>query len=137
MEWLTGKPIRHIDFEALVLINKKVVSLTREKHEYTEEDERRIRSLLQEVEELEVGVDSEAVILDKASLLIFRVASGQYFHEGNKRTALVAGLSFLQMNGFAADVENTDLVAVVDRTGISTASLNDIRDVLRRLIKSV
>jgi len=134
---LVGKPIRHMDFNALILINKEVVSLTGEKHEYTEEDERRIRSLLKDVEQREVEADFEEEILAKTSLLVFRIASGQYFHEGNKRTALVAGLAFLQMNGYTLDIKNTDLVAVVDRAGISAATLNDVHAALRRLIRSV
>lgn len=126
-----------MDFDTLVLINREVVSLTKEKHEFTEEDERRIRSMLKDVEQLGDDVDSEDAIIGKASLLIFRIASGQYFHEGNKRTALVAGLSFLQMNRFSADIKNADLVAVVDRAGIATATLNDVRAVLRRLVRNV
>lgn len=126
-----------MDFDSLVLINKEVVSLTKEKHEYTDEDERRIRSLLRDVEQLEVGADLQEAILGKAAVLIFRIASGQYFHEGNKRTALVAGLSFLRMNGFTADVEDVNLVAVVDRAGISTATLIDVQAALRNLIRNV
>lgn len=136
-EELVGKPVHHIDFDALILINKEVVSLTKEKHEYTEEDERRIRSLLKDVEQLGVEADFEEEILGKASLLIFKIASGQYFHEGNKRTALVAGLAFLQMNGYTLDIKNADLVGVVDRAGISTATLNDVQAALRRLNRSV
>jgi death-on-curing family protein len=121
----------------LVLINKKVTSLTGEKHEYTDEDERRIRSMLKDVEKLGANYNSMDAMLEKVSLLVYRVASGQYFHEGNKRTALVAGLSFLQMNGFTADIEDSDLVAVIDRAGVSNATLNDVRMKLGKLIRNV
>lgn len=126
-----------MDFGALTTVNKKVVSLTQEKHEYDEEDEVRIRSLLRDVEQLEVEGGLGEEMLAKASLLIFRIASGQYFHEGNKRTALVAGLAFLRMNGFTADIESADLVSVIDKAGVSNATLNGVQDVLRRLVKSV
>jgi death-on-curing family protein len=132
---LAGRSIRHIDFETLVLINQKVVALTKEKHEYTTEDEDRIRQLLKDVEMLG-GADPRETVLGKAALLMFRIASGQYFHEGNKRTALVAGLSFLQMNGLTADIEDPNLVGVVDRAGVANASLKDVQDVLRGLIRS-
>lgn len=134
---LTRKPIRHVDFDTLILINREVVSLTRETHEFTDEDERRIRSMLNDVEHLSDDVDPKEMIIGKASLLIFRVASGQYFHEGNKRTALVAGLSFLQMNGFTADIRNADLIAVIDRAGVAAATLNDVQAVLKRMIRNV
>ncbi|MDV3294164.1 MAG: Fic family protein [Nitrososphaerales archaeon] len=134
---MVGSPVRHMNFDALILINREVVSLTGEKHEYTEEDERRIRSLLMDVEQLGVRGEYREEILAKVSLLIFRIASGQYFHEGNKRTALVAGLAFLQMNGYTLDIKDTDLVSVIDRAGISTATLNDVQAVLRRLVRDV
>ncbi len=129
--------IRHIDFGTLSMINKQVVSLTGEKHEYTEEDEKRIKSMLEEIEEVTRSNDLGAAIREKAALLIFRIASGQNFHEGNKRTALVAGLAFLEMNGYTLDIKNPRLVSVVDRTGVATASLNDIRTTLRKLIRNV
>ena len=134
---MSRNPVRHIDFKALVLINKEVVSLTGEKHEYTEEDERRIRKSLNDVERLGIEEDPRDEILAKASLLMFRIASGQYFHEGNKRTALVAGLAFLQMNGHTFDIKDPGLVEVIDRAGISTATLNDVHEALRRLIRDV
>lgn len=129
--------IRHIDFDALVLINKEVVSLTGETHEFTEEDEERVRKLLKEVNMVTMKGDLDAEILEKAARLIFGIARGQHFHEGNKRTALVAGLAFLQMNGFTMDIRGPGLVSVVDRAGVSTATLNDIRAQLRKLIRSV
>lgn len=128
--------VRHIDFKTLVLINREVVSLTGEKHEYAEEDETRIKSFLKEIKELIID-DPNAEILEKASLLTFRIASGQHFHEGNKRTALVAVLAFLRMNRYTLDIRDLGLVTVVDRAGISTANLNDIRTTLKTLIRVV
>ena len=82
-----SRRIRHVDFGTLVAINREVVSLTGEKHEFTDEDERRMKSLLKEVEDAAAADDYDAQILEKASLLVFRIAAGQHFHEGNKRTA--------------------------------------------------
>jgi death-on-curing family protein len=133
-----AKPvIHHVDFDTLVLINREVVSLTSERHEYTDEDAKRIRALLKEVREAGSRNDFEAAVLEKASVLIFRIASGQHFHEGNKRTALVAGLAFLEMNGHTLDIKDPGLVSVVDRAGISTATLNDVSTTLKRLVRSV
>ena len=131
------KPVRHVDFRTLVMINREVVALTGDKHEYTEEDEERIKALLKAVEDLDGREDFRAVILDKASLLTFRVASGQNFHEGDKRTALVAGLAFLEMNGFEADIKDSGLVAAVDRAGIGTATLKEVKAALKKLIRNV
>ena len=113
-----------------------MVSLTGEEHRYEHEDERRARSLLEQIENLNAASRREE-ILQEASLLVFGLASGQYFHEGNKRTALVAGLAFLELNGSTMDVKDPALVSVVDRAGISTATLNEVRDIMNSLIKDV
>ncbi len=128
--------IRYLDFERLALINEKVVSLTGEKHFFEEEDEKRARILLSGVENLRAHSRLEEM-LAKVSLLIFGLASGQYFHEGNKRTALVAGLAFLELNKLTLDIKDPALVSVIDEAGISTASLNDVRDVIEKLIRDV
>lgn len=132
-----ARRIRYLDFDALVLINKEVVSLTREKHEYEEEDERRMKSMLRSVKDLVIGGNMDDAIVRKAALLIFRIASGQHFHEGNKRAALVAGLAFLKMNDFEFDIENPELVSIVDKAGVATASLKDVESSLRRLSRHV
>lgn len=132
-----ARTIRYLDFDTLVLINKEVVSLTREKHEYDEDDEKRMKALLRSVKELDAGKSRKDVIIEKAALLVFKIASGQNFHEGNKRTALVAGLAFLRMNGSTLDIKDAELVSVVDRAGVATATLKDVKDVLQRLVKHV
>jgi len=132
-----ARVVRHLDFDALVLINKQVVSLTEERHEYDEEDEKRMKALLRSVKELDVGKNVNERIIEKAALLIFRIASGQNFHEGNKRTALVAGLAFLRMNGYTLDIRDQRLVSVVDRAGVATATLKEVKDVLQKLVKHV
>jgi len=132
-----ARKVRYIDFDTLTMINREVVSLTAEKHEYTDEDEKRMKRLLKDVEDAATADELDTQVLEKASLLVFRIASGQNFHEGNKRTALVAGLAFLQMNGRTIDMEDRELLSVVDRAGVATADLNDIRDVLGRIIKNV
>lgn len=70
-------------------------------------------------------------------MLIFKIASGQNFQEGNKHTALVAGLAFLRMNGSTFDIKDAELVSVIDRAGVATATLRDVKDVLRRLVEHV
>jgi prophage maintenance system killer protein len=84
----------------LITINREVVSLTSEKHELDESDERRLKALVREVRRPAGEETFEAVIVEEASIVMFRIATGQHFHEGNKRTSLVAGLAFLNMNGY-------------------------------------
>ena len=129
--------IRLFDFQTLVNINKEVVSLTGDKHEYTREDERELRQLLTEVQETANAEERRESIIQKVSLLIFRLASGQHFHEGNKRTALTAGESFLRANGYTIEISDKELVQVVDKAGIGQAGLSEVREIVRRLIRNV
>ncbi len=129
--------VRYFDVKTLVKINAEVVSLTGDKHEYTKEDERKLRRLLNEVEETGNEEERNESIIRKVSLLIFGVANGQYFHEGNKRTALVAAETFLKGNGYTMDMKDKDLVQAVDKAGIGQATLSQVSTVIRRLIRNV
>ena len=128
------KTIHHVDFETLLVVNKEVVDLTKEKHEYTPADGRKLRTLITEVEQRADNQDFEEAVAEKAALLVYDVARGQYFHAGNKRTALVAGLAFLSKNGYSIDIEDGGFVATVDKVGIAAADLEDLHAVMRGLV---
>ncbi|MDA4125052.1 MAG: Fic family protein [Thaumarchaeota archaeon] len=131
---MAKKPIHHMDFPTLVEANKEVVLLTREPHEYTQADGEKLEELLQEVASRADNQDFEEAVPEKASLLVFKIASGQHFHAGNKRTALVAGLVFLNKNGFKIKINDPDFVSTVDKVGMAAASLDDLNAAMRRLM---
>ncbi|MFI5404637.1 MAG: Fic family protein [Candidatus Gagatemarchaeaceae archaeon] len=131
---MAKKPIHHMDFPTLVEANKEVVLLTRESHEYTQADGEKLEELLQEVASRADNQDFEEAVPEKASLLVFKIASGQHFHAGNKRTALVAGLVFLNKNGFKIKINDPDFVSTVDKVGMAAASLDDLNAAMRRLM---
>ncbi len=128
------RTVHHMDLPTLVSINKEVVSLTREPHEYSAADGEQLGVLLGEVAARADNQDFEEAVPEKASLLIFKTASGQHFHAGNKRTALVAGLVFLRKNGYKIKIDDPDFVSVVDKAGMAAATLDDLFGVMRRLI---
>ena len=128
------KTIHHMDFETLVSVNREVVELTKEPHEYTSADGRKLRDLVKEVEHRADNQEFEGAVAEKACLLVYEVARGQFFRAGNKRTALVAGLAFLAKNGYSMDIENTELVATVDKAGIAAADLDDLYAVVEGLV---
>jgi len=128
------KTIHHPDFEALVAVNRGVVALTNEPHGYSQADGEKIEELLTEVEHRADNQEFEEAVVDKAALLVFKLASGQHFKTGNKRTALVAGAVFLAKNGYSVDLGNPDLVSTVDRAGMAAAGLDEVYAVLRRLV---
>jgi death-on-curing family protein len=128
------KRIRDMDFDTLASVNREVVALTGERHEFSAADGRKLESLVKEVAQRADNQEYEEALAEKASLLVYDVARGQYFHAGNKRTALVSALAFLAKNGHALDVENAELVSIVDRAGIAAADLDDIYAIVKRLI---
>ncbi len=131
------KKIHHLGFEDLVGVNKSVVALTREAHGYSEADGKKLSSLVRDVEARADNVSPEEAIPEKASLLVFKIASGQYFRAGNKRTALVAGAAFLLKNGYALNIRDPALVETVDRVGMAASTLDDLFAVMRdRMAKS-
>ena len=127
------RKVHHMDLPVLVEINKEVVTLTNEPHELSPPDSQKVEELLEEVSLRAGHQDFEEAVPEKASLLIFRIASGQHFKTGNKRTALVAGLTFLKKNGYTLDFRRPSFVSVVDKAGVAAADLEDLRNVIRNL----
>ena len=127
---MAKKTIHHVDFETLVGVNMAVVALTKEKHEYSSADGRKLRNLIKEVEQRADNQEFDEAVAEKAALLVYDIARGQYFHAGNKRTALVAGLAFLAKNGHSIDIEDEEFVSTVDKAGIAAADLDSLRSSL-------
>ncbi len=132
---MAKKSIHHMDFEALLTVNREVVLLTSEPHEYTPADGEKLKELLADVAERASNEKFDEAVSEKAALLVFKIASGQHFRGGNKRTALVAGLVFLRKNGRKIDIADPTLVSTVDRVGMAGASLDDLYAVMAGLVK--
>jgi prophage maintenance system killer protein len=122
-----------MDLTTLVAVNKEIVALTREPHEYSATDGLQLEALLKEVAARADNQDFGEAVPEKASLLVYKLAMGQHFRAGNKRTALVAGAVFLRKNGFSIRIDAPDLISVVDRAGMAEASLDEVYDVIGRL----
>ncbi len=131
---MAKKTIHHMDFETLLDVNKQVVLLTGEPHAYSKADGEKLAGLVKEVELRADNQDFDEAVAEKAALLVYKVASGQYFRAGNKRTALVAGLSFLAKNGYSLDIGDAGFVETVDKAGIAAADLDDLYDVMKGLV---
>lgn len=132
---MAKKTIHHIDFDGLVELNRQIVSLSNEPHGYSEADGEKLKKLLEEVEARADASKFEEAVPEQGSLLVFKLAAGQHFKGGNKRTAMVAGLVFLRKNGFKFDIQNQSFAAVVDKAGMGAAGLEDVHEVLSGLIK--
>ncbi|HMD79458.1 MAG TPA: Fic family protein [Nitrososphaerales archaeon] len=132
---MAKRTIHHMDLPTLVQVNKEVVALTGEPHEYSPADGEKLAALISEVEARANNQDFQEAVPEKAALLVFKIASGQYFRAGNKRTALVAGVTFLVKNGLSMDIRNSTFVSAVDRVGVAAASLDDLFEVMTGLVR--
>jgi prophage maintenance system killer protein len=123
-----------MDFETVVDVNREVVALTGEPCEYSTADGRKLVALVKEVELRADNQEFLDAVTDKAALLVFKAASGQYFRAGNKRTALVLGLAFLNKNGYTMNIQDAEFMSAVDKAGMGAAGLDELYAIVRRLI---
>lgn len=128
------RTVHHMDMASLVAVNREVVQQTSEPNEFSKADGKQLELLLRDVESRADNQEFEQAIPEKASLLVYKLASGQHFKAGNKRTALVAGLVFLLKNGYKIGIDDHRFVSVVDRAGMAGASLDDVYDVMQSQI---
>lgn len=77
------------------------------------------------------GVNQYPTLGHKAAVLAWSVNSGHVFCDGNKRTSTLASLIFLDLNGYALDADNDDLIEISlsianrTKTGFDLDSLYD------------
>ena len=131
---MVKRSVHHPDFDDLVEINKEVVALTREPSDYSAADKAKLEALVSEVSQRADNQEFEEAVHEKVSLLVYKLACGQYFKAGNQRTALVAGQAFLRKNGYSIELRNRSLISAVDKAGVAAASLDDLFNVMDGLV---
>ena len=131
---MAKKTVHHMDFETLVSVNKEVVELTNEPHEFTNADKQKMKELLAEAESVASDEGFEQGVIAKAVFLVFKIASGQHFRGGNKRTAIVAGYVFLRKNAHSIGIQDKGLLSAVDKVGIAAESLDELQRVVEALV---
>ncbi|WP_269542053.1 type II toxin-antitoxin system death-on-curing family toxin [Cerasicoccus fimbriatus] len=83
----------------------------------------------------QVFVYEEADVFGIAAAYCFHLAQAQAFVDGNKRTAVAAGLTFLNLNGIETDRDISDrlydaMIAIANRQ----LSRQELADLLRELL---
>lgn len=84
----------HLTFDQVVELNARHCGSGAGVH-----DEHGIRAQLGRAERGFGGFDPYPTIFDKAAVILHGLSSTQYFHDGNKRTAWLATILFLGVNG--------------------------------------
>lgn len=108
-------PTRYLPYEAIVDLNVQFGGPGSGVR-----DEDGLRGALGRIEQTMFGEDLFPTVWEKAAALTHAIASSQNFHDGNKRTALMASLMFLQLNG----VEIRDLPPIQFDAFVRTMGLD-------------
>lgn len=74
---------------------------------------------------------------DMAGLVLLRIAEGQYFIEGNKRTAVVACSFFLRKNGLLLDVDAKRFKDIIVSFGLHSGqkSSREVADEAKEFVR--
>lgn len=82
-----------------------------------------------------------ADLVAQTAVLITGIALAHPFLDGNKRTAAIAGATFLRLNGYriasADDTFGRQIVAVVNRTGDLGMATQQLTDWLRAFVTPI
>ena len=68
---------------------------------------------------------------DKSAALMRGIIGDHPFSDGNKRTAMLAGLTFLEINGYVFEVKPSELEDFAVRIAVEQLQVDDIAEWLR------
>lgn len=101
-------PFQKIDLELLRSLNEKAEKIFREEWFYGVKDREALEALLARVDNGFFGFEPSPTTISKAKVFWYTIASKQMFNNGNKRTALLTALTFLNLNGYILDFEDSN-----------------------------
>ncbi|CAK1229927.1 Prophage maintenance system killer protein (Doc) [Fructobacillus cardui] len=88
----------YFDIEYMVRLNERAEKMFKEDSHYGLKDRNGLDQLLALMKQYTFGREYHPTIIDKAAYIWYSIATKQLFHNGNKRTALLAGFTFLERN---------------------------------------
>jgi len=89
------------DVEAYVELNEQAEKmLFKEEWFYGLKDQPGLEQVMGAMNQAFFGIEPHPTVLDKAAYLWYTIATKQLFHNGNKRTALLAAYTLLNLNFF-------------------------------------
>ncbi|WP_125711199.1 type II toxin-antitoxin system death-on-curing family toxin [Lacticaseibacillus porcinae] len=128
--------VRKLTPEAMADINTQAEKMFREEYFYGVKDCNTLSAILASVQESYFGVDPYEGVVSKAATLWYKIATSQVFHNGNKRTALLSGIIFLDINGFSLNEPNgNELYEITKKVANHQFSAKSLESyILQRLI---
>ena len=77
---------------------------------YGVKDEEALLSMIGSVDNSFFGVEPYPTVISKATYYWYTIATKQMFNNGNKRTALLTALFYLQINGFEFKIKDKEML---------------------------
>lgn len=81
------------------------------------------------------GIDLYPDIISKASCYLRSFAMDHPFFDGNKRTALMSAVIFLERNGYEITADNNKMYKFVENIVINKLSVEEISNKLKKIVK--
>jgi death-on-curing protein len=81
------------------------------------------------------GQDAYPTVIDKAAALFHSLSRNHAFVDGNKRTSLVALLMFLRLNGYRANWDREQALAMILEIATGAHDVQSIADWLRQNVQ--
>jgi death-on-curing protein len=90
---------------------------------------------LEEIHGFVFGQERFPTIFDKAACLGWRIISGHVFIDGNKRTAMMATLAFLDLNNISCELPISMIVDCGCRIATSNLTIEALSKILKQYSK--
>ena len=74
-------------------------------------------------------------VITKAACYLRSFAMDHAFHDGNKRTALMTAIIFLERNGYEITADNNKMYKFVENIVINKLSVEEISNKLKKIVK--
>lgn len=91
-------------------INVTAEKMFKEEWVYGIKDKNALESMIGQSEQEFYGIQLYPTIIKKAAYYWYHIATKQMFHNGNKRTALLTGITFLGINGYNLSIDDTEML---------------------------
>jgi len=118
--------IRYLDYEILININREIISTYGLTHGIL--NEKALESILETMKYKGSLLKSKKENLaEKAAYLLYELIAQHPFVDGNKRTALIATITFLELNGYQLEFGEKEAEELTITIGSGKISHPEVR----------
>ncbi len=122
----------YIDPPAAIALHDSIINASGGRHGLSEEGRGQLDSILFLVRE----DDYYPTFVDKLAYLVFSVNKGHCFTDGNKRSCIALGLSFMTVNNYP-EIQVQRFIKEMEENAVHVAANRVDKDLLYEIIKSI